>query len=244
MKKLLEQWHLNWIRKIRQTTLNEIHEVADNLGNRYILRVMETSNQSVKMWQDLGKYQLPHLSNILGVSQGDGKCYVLEEKFPGNPLSEGTLNPMRLSHKDICWLGIGVARDLKVLFHEEGILHLDIKPENFLIDGHGNGRLIDFGAAITAIEKTNMLITPQLGTPKYMSPERYTDPNGIGPSADLYSLALTLKYAMMASDNRHFPLWQLLTNWGDPSWIQSIHHYQPEEWYALFILDLQEQMAT
>lgn len=244
MKRPLDQMHLKWVKKIRHTSLNEIHEVIDHLGTRYILRVMEASGHRVKMWQDLGKYHLPHLSKVVSVSQGEGLCYILEEKFLGIPLNQGTLNPTGLSHRDVCWLGIGVAKDLKVIFQEEGILHLDIKPENFLIDGHGNGRLIDFGAAISAIEKTNMLITPQMGTPRYMSPERYTDPNGMGPSTDLYSLALTLKYAMMTSGNRHYPLWQLLTNWGDPLWVQSLHTFEPEGLYSLFIQGLEEQMAT
>lgn len=244
MKKHLEQGHLKWVRQIKHTPLNEIHEVADPLGRTYILRIMEGTKQKIKMWQDLSRYQLPNLSNVMNIFHEEGRCYVIEEKYSGTPLSQSNLDPKGKRHKDIVYLGLGLAKDLAVLFREEGILHLDIKPENILVDAHGNGRLIDFGAAVTAVDRTNLRAIPQMGTPRYMTPERYTDPNRIGPSADLYSLALTLKYAMVNWEVTHFSLWQTLTDWSNPFWLESVGVYETDEWYSLFIEALEEQLTT
>lgn len=244
MKKHLEQGHLKWIRRIKSSPLNEIHEVADALGNAYILRVMEGTSQKIKMWQDLSQYHLPHLSKVMKVFHEDGKCYILEEKLSGTPLSQGDFNPRVRNHREVIYLGMGLAKDLSILFREEGILHLDIKPENLLINGHGNGKLIDFGAAVSAVDRTNLRTIPQMGTPRYMTPERYTDPNRIGPSADLYSLALTLKYAMVSWEITHFSLWQSLSHWSNPTWLEAVRVNDSNEWYALFIEALEEQLAT
>ena len=37
--------------------------------------------------------------------------------------------------------------------HEQGIIHMDLKPENIMLDRSGNIYLIDFGAALFAGEK-------------------------------------------------------------------------------------------
>lgn len=244
MKKHLEQGHLKWVRKIKASALNEVHEMIDPLGEAYILRVMEGSRQKIKMWNDLSLFRLPHVSWVMKVFHEGDSCYVLEKKFEGTPLSDNSKVAKSLRGQDIIHIGIGLARDLGVLFCEKGILHLDIKPENILIDIHGNGRLIDFGAAVTAVDRTNLRATPQMGTPRYMSPERYSDPNRIGASADLYSLALTLKYAMVRWEVTHFSLWQVLSDWSNPTWLESIEIYEGMAWYKAFIGALEGQLTT
>lgn len=40
----------------------------------------------------------------------------------------------------------GIAQGLHYL-HEKGVLHLDLKPSNILLDSHMNARINDFGVA-------------------------------------------------------------------------------------------------
>jgi len=55
--------------------------------------------------------------------------------------------------------------------HECGFMHLDFKPENILVTGNGNVRLIDFDLALPILEKPKKM-SGNPGTPGYMSPEQ------------------------------------------------------------------------
>jgi serine/threonine-protein kinase len=55
--------------------------------------------------------------------------------------------------------------------HESGFMHLDFKPENILVTGNGNVRLIDFDLARPILEKPKKT-SENPGTPGYMSPEQ------------------------------------------------------------------------
>ena len=104
-----------------------------------------------------------------------------------------------LSRDEAREIFVPLARALAAL-HTAGIRHQDIKPENILLTRlPGEGLLpvlIDLGVA--AHEQETMLG----GTPLYFAPEvaaRFADEGGttaIGPSADVFALALTLRNAL------------------------------------------------
>jgi serine/threonine-protein kinase len=55
--------------------------------------------------------------------------------------------------------------------HESGFMHLDFKPENILVTGNGNVRLVDFDLARPILEEPEKM-PDNPGTPGYMSPEQ------------------------------------------------------------------------
>ena len=79
--------------------------------------------------------------------------------------------------------------------HRAGVVHRDVKPENILVCGDpssaGEAKLVDFGIARIAGERTLTATGAVLGTLAYMAPEQ-ADGLRPGPTADVYSLALTL----------------------------------------------------
>jgi eukaryotic-like serine/threonine-protein kinase len=75
--------------------------------------------------------------------------------------------------------------------HRAGVVHRDVKPENILVADDGDAKLVDFGIARIAGERTLTATGAVVGTLAYMAPEQ-ADGLRPGPAADVYSLALTL----------------------------------------------------
>jgi tRNA A-37 threonylcarbamoyl transferase component Bud32 len=75
--------------------------------------------------------------------------------------------------------------------HRAGVVHRDVKPENVMVAAGGEAKLVDFGIARIAGEKTLTATGAVVGTLAYMAPEQ-ADGLRPGPAADVYSLALTL----------------------------------------------------
>ncbi len=75
--------------------------------------------------------------------------------------------------------------------HRAGVVHRDIKPENILVGTGDEAKLVDFGIARIAGERSLTATGAVVGTLAYMAPEQ-ADGLRPGPSADVYSLALTL----------------------------------------------------
>ncbi|MFL5241494.1 MAG: protein kinase domain-containing protein [Gemmataceae bacterium] len=80
--------------------------------------------------------------------------------------------------------------------HEQGILHLDLKPENVLFTDRGVVKITDFGLATPSIGIRGCSAAPMSeGTLDYCSPEqRYG--LGLDPRSDVFSLA-TLTYELL-----------------------------------------------
>ena len=75
--------------------------------------------------------------------------------------------------------------------HRAGVVHRDVKPENIMVSAREEAKLVDFGIARIAGEKTLTATGAVVGTLAYMAPEQ-ADGLRPGPAADVYSLALTL----------------------------------------------------
>jgi serine/threonine protein kinase len=95
------------------------------------------------------------------------------------------------------------------------IIHLDIKPENILVDENLNAYLVDFGLARLKNERRSFS-TLVAGTPGFIPPEEYSG-DVLTEASDLYSLGVTLICLLtqtrsadihqLMEDGRHF-LWK------------------------------------
>lgn len=84
--------------------------------------------------------------------------------------------------------------------HQKGILHRDLKPANLLVstrDGVPIPRVIDFGLSLAApqdeVEGGPPAEFEIVGTPEFMSPEQWFDPDmGVDTRTDVYALGVVL----------------------------------------------------
>lgn len=129
------------------------------------------------------------------------------------PLLEGNLDDLlegrgALSEGEVSSILLAIAEGLNYAWDNFGILHLDLKPSNVLIEDRSGSRIriADWGISRLAsdrqfktearhIEMPNGIFDQRTaysaGTPLYMSPERlFSRDWSLSPTADIYSLGL------------------------------------------------------
>jgi eukaryotic-like serine/threonine-protein kinase len=130
---------------------------------------------------------------VYDVVEEDGRPWIVTELLPPSSLRdlikhEGPLGPARAAR-----IGLDILAALRAA-HAAGVLHLDVKPANIMIDGD-RAVLTDFGIArdmgLSAATTAGLLI----GSPSYIAPERARGGRP-GPAADLWGLGASLYAAV------------------------------------------------
>lgn len=83
--------------------------------------------------------------------------------------------------------------------HQAGIIHLDIKPDNMIMDPNtGEIKLIDFGTSKRRNEELSPPSSEAIGTPAYMASEIFDEAyqSALSTKQDIYSLARTFELLM------------------------------------------------
>ncbi len=98
-------------------------------------------------------------------------------------------------------LGLGIgAQVLQALAfaHRNGVVHLDLKPENIMLRPDGIVKVLDFGLARSSPRVSSGSTTGgiSVGTLRYMAPEQYTGAPA-SPASDIFSTGIIL-YEMLA----------------------------------------------
>jgi serine/threonine protein kinase len=87
--------------------------------------------------------------------------------------------------------------------HQNGVIHRDIKPENLLLDKRGLLKIADFGLAKLngdgASKEWQTRDFRGIGTPLYMAPEQFENPQAVDHRSDIYSVAVVL-YEMLTGE--------------------------------------------
>ena len=73
--------------------------------------------------------------------------------------------------------------------HQRGLIHLDVKPANLLLDAQGRLMLADFGVSVLLEGYTHASLHYYVGTPLYTAPEQWLEQPR--PASDQYALAVT-----------------------------------------------------
>ncbi len=92
--------------------------------------------------------------------------------------------------------------DALTFLHSHGIVHLDIKPSNIMVEDGHNIRLMDLGISSVGIVDGHQTLG-LLGTPQFAAPEQFVssfEHTEINQTTDIYQVGVTL-YALLANCN-------------------------------------------
>jgi serine/threonine protein kinase/CheY-like chemotaxis protein len=134
----------------------------------------------------------PNILKIYHYGQFQQRLYVVLEYSSYGDLAT-MIKPAPLGENDILKLALDMVHALSEL-EKNDLLHLDIKPENILIQDN-QFKLADFGM-VTERESATMPMNAGLwATMAYISPEYLTGDADLSIKSDIYSLGVTLYYA-------------------------------------------------
>ena len=138
----------------------------------------------------LSMFDHPNIVKILDVSlDGKYKFFVMEY-IEGITLKKHILTKGNLSMEEILFLARPILAALSEV-HNKGIIHSDIKPQNIVLVGSGEIKLMDFGISksLSAAQKEIGEVT--VGTVQYVSPEQ-AEGKPMTHLSDIYSFGVML----------------------------------------------------
>jgi serine/threonine protein kinase len=136
----------------------------------------------------VSKLQHPNIVPLYDAGESQGRPYLVYSYIEGGTLAkmlkDGALSLVK-SVEIACYL-----LDALEYAHQQGVMHLDIKPANIMLGLRGQPMLMDFGIA-RLIKEQSEASQEIVGSPQYMAPESISN-GGVDASSDLYSLGMVL----------------------------------------------------
>ena len=146
----------------------------------------------------LGVHPQIILSHFAGRDRRLGRYYVVMELVNGPSAAQALAEApgRQLPVEQALHIALHAAQGLEHA-HQRGVLHLDVKPSNILIQAEeGIAKITDFGSAVVVGEATASSLSPEGATPAYRAWEQTPAGRraGLRPDerTDVYGLAATL----------------------------------------------------
>lgn len=137
----------------------------------------------------LAEFDHPGVVRVYDLDVHEGRPFLVLEYVPGRNLRQVSRNRPPPPRQAARWLT--QVADVLEAAHRRGLYHMDIKPENLLIDASGHARVIDFGVARLQHAWSPEGDVPLSGTLAYMAPEQARG-EPADAAADIFALGSVL----------------------------------------------------
>lgn len=193
------------IRLIGEGGMASVYEAKHEiLGTKVAIKILNPILSANKQIRErflneakmMASFQHPNITNIIDFEENEQFLAIIMEFLEGQDLSDQIKSGKKMSDGEINHLFDQILSAFQYA-HEKGIVHRDIKPSNIFILPNGHAKVLDFGIAKLFGQGNEMTQTgTQMGTPVYMSPEQVRGEKSIDHRSDIYSLGVTLFYAI------------------------------------------------
>jgi serine/threonine protein kinase len=134
----------------------------------------------------------PNLPEVITFFQANATAYLAMTYYYGRVLTDYVMGKKGRFSEQFLLRVFGALLDGLEEIHSHGLLHLDITPQNILIQPGGNPILLDFGAVRPYPNTLNW--KPGKVLSKGFSPiEQYNSESQLGPWSDLYAFGASLR---------------------------------------------------
>lgn len=147
-----------------------------------------------------------HIPVIYDIEEDDISICIIEEYISGKSLRSYINDTDNIKTSEICDIAVKLCDILEYLHNcDNEIIHLDIKPDNIIIDEHNNVKLIDFGSSIhkAGLTQAGMI------SPGYAAPEQYSGKE-LTYQTDIYSVGMVLKFMADSNSTVHNKLYPVI----------------------------------
>ena len=187
------------------TVYRGLHRPSGRAVAIKILKPQLSVRQSHRLWREAvtgSRLQHPNIVKVLDVgTNDDDQLFLVMELLVGTTLASELQNGGPFAIERAVDLAVQTLTGIAAA-HELEILHRDLKPANIFLTRDGGEervKIVDFGlclprnqAELTRLTKIGSVV----GTTRYMSPEQLQGVRDIGPTTDLFSVAIVL-YRML-----------------------------------------------
>src|SRR5215216_3779998 len=133
----------------------------------------------------------PNIVTVIDRGEHGGRQFIVFEYVEGDNLKQLIERRGAPPVQTALELAIQIAHGL-AFAHQNGLVHRDVKPQNVLLNGDGQAKVMDFGIARSMDVKRGMTTTGTvLGTSDYIAPEQ-AQGQRVDEHTDVYSLGVVL----------------------------------------------------
>ena len=144
---------------------------------------------------ELAKLDHPNIVKLHEFGQNGHFYFLALEYLKGEAIDKKVTRDGPMTSAQASRAGYDVAKALQYL-NLHRMVHRDVKPANVFITEAGVAKLVDFGLAKQQDESTLSLSDEFRGTPAFVSPEYILGDRQVDIRSDIYSLGVTLYYAV------------------------------------------------
>ncbi|MFR7774681.1 MAG: serine/threonine-protein kinase [Lachnospira pectinoschiza] len=183
------------------------HTALDTLRVAKVIRKADMDSDTILREARLIKnLKHSHIPVIYDIEEDDISICIIEEYISGKSLRSYINDTDNIKTSEICDIAVKLCDILEYLHNcDNEIIHLDIKPDNIIIDEHNNVKLIDFGSSIhkAGLTQAGMI------SPGYAAPEQYSGKE-LTYQTDIYSVGMVLKFMADSNSTVHNKLYPVI----------------------------------